>query len=29
MEEYDELYPGYGFKTMQAMEQKNIFSVRK
>lgn len=26
MEEYDELYPGYGFKTMQAMEQKNIFS---
>ena len=26
MEEYDELYPGYGFKTMQVMEQKNIFS---
>ena len=26
MEEYDELYPDMDLKTMQAMEQKNIFS---
>ena len=29
MEEYDELYPGYGFKTMQVMEQRTSSRVRK